>query len=231
MQSAAVLEWPYVERRAQPRAGLASISVIGLSPEGFRCLAGFARRGHRVVGVDDAPTVLEQLGLGRSGLGDDTIDAALTAAVVAGRATATASAPGAVYDTDVTFIAPPSQGSRPGLRDWLQAVRSIAIALRAKRSYHLVVLRGSLDAKAIDQRIIPEIERLSGKKAGRDFGLCWMPPFESALGLHMEVVGSDDASAFAFLSRLYQGLDVALLFVPFAEAERLAKADPAAIAV
>jgi GDP-mannose 6-dehydrogenase len=206
----------YEPRPYRPRQ-IPAVSVVGLSRPGFDCLAGFARRGHRVVGVDPRQDVLAEVALGRSGLGDDQIDTALTKAVVAGRLTAVGSALGAVVDTDATFIV--NDAMAFSARDWLAAMRTVGIALRSKRGYHLVVLVGAIAHGVTRRKLIPELERASGKKAGRDFGVCVQPILDPASGEEPAILGVSDNTAAERFADLHGGLDTDTGFVTLEAAE------------
>ena len=46
-----------------------------------------------------------------------------------------------------------------------------------KTGYHVVVLRCSVPPGTTLDVVVPEIETASGKKLGRDFGVCFNPEF------------------------------------------------------
>jgi GDP-mannose 6-dehydrogenase len=201
---------PYRPRRPP------AISIVGLCRDGFRQLALFARRGHRVVAVDGRPHVVAEVNLGRSGLGDESVDRALTDAVVGGRATAVGSALGAIVDTDATFFTQVNPAD--GAKAWMAVARTAGIALRARRGYHLFVLVGQLPSGMARRKLLPEIERLSGKRVGRDFGLCIrldQPDCEEI------VLGVSDEQAGEHFLELHEGLDVRVRRMSLDEAEAL----------
>src|SRR5205814_651898 len=57
------------------------------------------------------------------------------------------------------------------------ACADIGRALRQKNSFHWVVLRSTVLPGTTEQVVIPAIEAASGKKAGRDFLVCFNPEF------------------------------------------------------
>jgi hypothetical protein len=188
-----------------------SICIVGMTEAGFRQLALFARRGHRVVAVDPREQVQAEVNLGRSGLGDNEIDRALTDAVVGGRATAVGSALGAIVDTDATFFM--LEGA--DARCWRQAARDAGIGLRARRGYHLVVFHAQACAVPA-RRLIAEIERLAGKRVGRDFGVCLLSREGDDAPDRLAV--SDDEAGHRFIE-LHEGLELTFRRVPLGLAE------------
>jgi UDP-N-acetyl-D-mannosaminuronate dehydrogenase len=191
--------------------------VVGLTRQGFALLARFASRGHRVAGVDPRPEVLAELALGRSGLRDDAIDTALTAAVVAGRVATSGSALGAIMDSDATFLM--LENDAEARRGWLAAARTAGIALRSKRGYHLLVIVGDLPPGTLRRRLIPEIERASGKRLSRDFGLCVSPVTDATGPDGLDVLGISDGDAAERFAELHDGLDLAFRHVAIEDAE------------
>ena len=122
---------------------------------------------------------------------------------------ATANVEEAVHRSEITFMVVPTPSLPDGtfsLQYVLKASESIAKALKGKSDYHLVVLSSTVMPGATGGVVLPLIERISGKKCGRDFGLCYNPEF-IALGsvIHdmshpdMILVGESDERAGAIL--------------------------------
>ena len=55
--------------------------------------------------------------------------------------------------------------------------QEIGEALRKKNSFHLVVLRSTVLPGTAETIVVPTLEKASGKKMGRDFGVCVNPEF------------------------------------------------------
>ena len=83
-------------------------------------------------------------------------------------------------ETDATFIIVPTPSEVDGafsLRYVLDAAESIGHVLRNKSSYHLVALSSTVMPGSTEGKLLPVLERASGKRCGRDFGLCYNPKF------------------------------------------------------
>jgi UDPglucose 6-dehydrogenase len=90
------------------------------------------------------------------------------------------------------------------------ASRSIAKALRRSDEYKVVVMKSTVVPSTTDSIVRPILEKVSGKVAGKDFGLCMNPEFlqeGSALTDSMKpsrvVVGSEDKRAGDLLMALF----------------------------
>jgi UDPglucose 6-dehydrogenase len=89
-------------------------------------------------------------------------------------------------------------------------IEQIATALKDKNNFHIVVLTSTVLPGATESRIKPLLERISGKRCGLDFGLCYSPEF-IALGsvirdfLNPDVIliGESDPKSGEILSSVY----------------------------
>ncbi len=81
--------------------------------------------------------------------------------------------------TDVTmFCVPtPTQGGRIQLTYLKKAIEQFAERLKTHKGYHVAVIRSTVPPKATRKFVLPLIEKISGKKAGKDFGLCMQPEY------------------------------------------------------
>jgi UDPglucose 6-dehydrogenase len=97
------------------------------------------------------------------------------------------------------------------LRHVLPVCEAIGRALRTKSEFHIVVLTSTVLPGMTAGPVQSKLEELSGKKCGRDFGLCYSPEF-IALGsvIHdflnpdFVLIGESDARSGGILQELYQ---------------------------
>ena len=89
----------------------------------------------------------------------------------------------------------------------------IGEALKRKNSYHVVVLRSTVLPGTTESLVIPAIEKASGKRAGKDFAVCYNPEFmreASAVADFLNppytIVGAGDSSQRTLIRELYSGL-------------------------
>ena len=156
------------------------ISIFGLGYVGTVTSACFARNGHDVLGVDVNPLKVALLNDGKSPIVEDEIGDIVLQQVQAGRLRATTDVESAVAETDLSLICvgTPSNGNGSlSLSSVLNVTKSIALALRNKKDYHVIVVRSTIVPGTVNRQLIPLLERESGKKLGVGFGICFNPEF------------------------------------------------------
>ncbi|MBZ5611537.1 MAG: nucleotide sugar dehydrogenase [Acidobacteriia bacterium] len=191
-----------------------NISVVGLGKLGAVLAGVLADRGHQVIGVDLNPAAVDAFNQGRAPVSEPGLAEMVHGA--AARLSATSDIGSAVAKTDATFILVPSPSGPDGafsLKMVLNAAEGIAKALREKSSYHLVVVTTTVMPGSTGGEVLPLLERVSGKKCGVDFGLCYNPEF-IALGSviqdmstpDMLLIGAYDQRSGDMLEELYRSV-------------------------
>ncbi len=156
------------------------ISVFGLGYVGAVSLACLARDGHQVVGCDIDPTKLDLIRARKSPILEDGIQELMRDVVDSGRVVVTDDAARAIADTELSFICvgtPSAANGSQNLTAILRLTEQIGKALRDKRDFHTIVIRSTVQPGTTEEKIEPLLEQSSGKKSGRDFGLCFQPEF------------------------------------------------------
>ena len=149
---------------------MSEVCVLGLGRIGLPTAVMLANHGHRVIGVDTNPVVVEAIGQGRSPFDEPEIPALLHAAVTGGRLRAQ----GAPQSADTFIIAVPTPvlpDNRPDMTYVRQAARAIREHLRAG---NLVVVESTVPPGGTAGDVGPILEE-GGLKAGRDFSLAHCP--------------------------------------------------------
>jgi UDPglucose 6-dehydrogenase len=155
-----------------------SYSIIGLGKLGASMAAALASRGHRVVGVDTNPAVVQAVGSGRAPVEEPGVGELLS--LHGSRVTATEDAAAAVRETDMTFVVVPTPSEPEGgfsIGYARAAMAAVGQGLRDKASYHLVVMTSTVLPGATRHGLIPVLEEASGRRAGENFGVCYSPEF------------------------------------------------------
>src|SRR6266581_4954995 len=188
------------------------VSVCGLGKLGACIAATLAARGFEVVGVDIDPEKVRKVNEGLPPVQEPLLAETITAGK--GRLRATGNHKEAV-GTDVSFFIPPS----PSLPDGsfsteylLRAMQPIAAAVReAGKKGHLFVCSSTTTPGALDQVLIPMLEREIGGVCGRDFGVCYNPGFialgnvvNGLLAPDLVLIGESDSESGAALEQLYK---------------------------
>ena len=205
------------------------LSVFGLGYVGCVSAACFAKEGHEVVGVDVNPVKVEIINSGRSPIVEAGIGELIEEMVSSGRLKATTSSAEAVAASDVSLVCVGTPSRDNGSLDLAYVKRvcqEIGAALEGKRERHTVVIRSTMLPGTIEGTVTPALEVYSGKKAGRDFGVCINPEFlregtslKDFYSPPFTLVGADDEDTAAIVSRLYSKIDAPLYVTPVKAAE------------
>ena len=186
-------------------------SIAGLGKLGASMAAAIAGRGFDVIGVDVNASVIEAVNVGRPPVSEtDLADAIETNRA---RLSATLHHGEAIERSDVTFVVVPTPSDDTGMfslqyASW--AFREIGRGLCRKDGYHLVVLTSTVMPGSTREVLLPELEAASGKKCGRDFGLCYSPEFialgsviRDFLNPDFTLIGEFDERSGAMLEHCY----------------------------
>lgn len=206
------------------------ISVIGLGKLGVPLAAVLAYKGHTVIGVDIDEHPVRLINQGKSQVFEPGLNDLI--GQVHERLSATDDYNTAIGNTDVTFIVVPTPSDENGvfsLRQVLAAAQSIGKALRNKDGFHLVVLTSTVMPGSTGNEVLPALETHSGKRSGRDFGLCYNPEFialgsviHDMLNPDFVLIGESDMRAGDMLADIYRNLcdnDPAIVRMNFINAE------------
>ncbi|KRD05315.1 GDP-mannose dehydrogenase [Mycobacterium sp. Root265] len=206
-----------------------AVSVFGLGYVGCVSAACLASRGHRVIGVDVNPAKLDGLRHGRSPIVESEIGELTAEVVAAGRLTVSADAHAAVLASDISLICvgtPSTSGGGLTTRYLEEVTSEIGLAIREKNRHHVVVYRSTMVPGTCETLLIPLLERVSGKRAGIDFGVCVNPEFlregtsvRDFFAPPKTVVGATDPASGDKVIGIYDGLPGPVFRVPIRVAE------------
>lgn len=194
-----------------------TISVVGLGRLGLPMAVHFASRGFDVIGVDTNIETLRSLAEGKSPIYERGVQELLDK--YGKRIEAIESTKYAVENSEATFIIVPTPSEPNGkfTSKYVEdACRGIAKGLATKEAYHLVVVTSTVFPGTMVNRILPLLEKASGKMCGKDFGLCYNPEF-IALGNVLQgmaepdavLIGESDKKAGDTLVSIYQKVCIA----------------------
>lgn len=117
------------------------------------------------------------------------------------------------WQPDVTMftVNTPTQGKRINLQYIESAARDFGERLGGATNYQLVVVRSTVVPGTTEELIMSTIEEASGKKAGRDFGVCMNPEYlrektatEDFAHPWIVVIGQYDTRSGDILADLYR---------------------------
>jgi GDP-mannose 6-dehydrogenase len=156
------------------------IAIFGLGYVGSVSAACLAAAGHDIVGVDVDAHKLAMVREGRSPINEPGLDDLLGRMVAAGRMTVTDDTAAAVQTSELSLICVGTPSRRNGSLDssFLERViEQIGAALAAGGQYHVIAVRSTLLPGVLRNRLIPLLERTSGRQVGAGIGLCVNPEF------------------------------------------------------
>jgi GDP-mannose 6-dehydrogenase len=192
---------------------MTSISVFGLGYVGTVTAACFASKGHRIIGVDQNPLKTKRIAAGKSPILEARVEEILGSAHRQGLVAASHDVSDAILNSDISFITvgtPSERNGSPDLSHIRKVCADIGQALKAKQTFHWIVLRSTVLPGTTEGVVIPAIESASQKKAGRDFLVCFNPEFlrESTavadfFNPSFTLIGTDDASQASPVRELY----------------------------
>lgn len=120
----------------------------------------------------------------------------------------------AVLNSSITFIVvtTPSRKNGSIALNYVHGVlNDVALSLREKKDYHLIVLVSTVLPLSSNNEIIPRIEKISGKKCSEHFGYCYNPEFialgsviKNLLNPDMVLIGESDQKAGDILENFYR---------------------------
>jgi len=157
-----------------------NISVFGLGYVGCvtgACLANF---GNRVIGVDPNMVKVDMINQGKNPIVEKDLDTLLDKVSRSHKFSATSDWNKAVNETDVAMVCvgtPHRTNGSIDLKFIKRVSEHLGQALKNKVGYFVVVIRSTVLPGTVEGTVIPILEQESGKKLGKDFGLCMNPEF------------------------------------------------------
>ena len=190
------------------------ISIVGTGYVGLCTAVGFALKGYRVI---TSTHQLEKVMLINDGIPpfyEPRLSDTLKEVVEKGLLECVLDLEMAILNTDISFIATGTP-SRPdgsiNLKFIKKSSKEIGLALKKKKSYHLIVVKSTVTPGTTQNIIKSIIEEYSGKECGKGFGLCMNPEFlreGSALADTLNpdriIIGEYDKKSGDILESLYQ---------------------------
>lgn len=165
-----------VKKELNKMLKIRNISVIGLGKLGLCMAACFACKGFKVIGVDIDIEKINKINKGMSPIEETSLEELILK--LKGKLSATDDYKKAILASDTTFIvvATPSLADGSFSNEYLEkTLYRIAEVLRSKKDYHLVVITSTVMPQTTEKVAKFILEKVSGKKCGKDFGLAYNP--------------------------------------------------------
>lgn len=201
------------------------ISVIGCGHVGLVVAACLANLGNKVTVVDIDETRVRKVNSKTSPFYEEGLAEILRNVDI--EATSDYQR---IVDSDIIYICVGTPSKADGsisLEYVARAAERIASVLEEKNGYGIIAVKSTVVPGTTEEVVIPILER-SGKKAGRDFGVCTTPEFlREGRGIHdfmnpaRIVVGEYDRKSGDVLCKLYSSFNTPLLRVSLKTAEMI----------
>jgi GDP-mannose 6-dehydrogenase len=193
------------------------VSVFGVGYVGCVTAACLAHEGHQVIGVDVDPLKIQSINEGRSPFFEPGLDDLLREEVRTGRLQATVNQGEAVRNSDLALICVGTPTNPEGTirLDYLRrVVTTIAQELQQSNRYYVVALRSTVLPNAIENELVPLLERNSFKSVGEQIGFVYNPEFlREGMALKdfhdapWTIIGASDAKAGDIVADLYKSVE------------------------
>ncbi len=201
------------------------VSIIGSGYVGLVSGVCLAKLGHKVTIVDIDEDKIDMIGKGMSPIYEQGLDELLAQVHIE-----ITSDYRKISNSDIILLCvstPLSEEGDISLQQVTKATEQTTEALKGKRKYWVVAMRSTLPPGTTEEVIIPILER-TGKKLGRDFGVCVSPEFlREGRAIHdfmnpdRLIVGESDKKAGSMLLNLYSSFDVPILRTTIKTAEMI----------
>ena len=194
-----------------------NISIFGMGYVGCILAAGHSSQGHKIIGLDINQSKLDILNHGKSPVFEKDIDNYISEAIKKGLLETTTDANQAIKNSEISLISvgtPSKENGEINLNFTIKVCEDIAKALKEKQTYHLIVFKSTLFPGTVENILIPLIEKTSGKKVGKDFGICHNPEFlregsgmEDFFNPPVIVIGQLDQKSGDLLEQIYKEIN------------------------
>lgn len=211
------------------------ISIIGAGYVGLISGACFAKLGHDVILIDidaeklAAITKNEYLPIHEEGLQELLGEVHIETSTDYGK----------TMESDVIFICVGTDADEDGnilSEHLINAANHIAGVLKKRSSYCVIAIKSTVGPGMTENLVIPLLEK-SGKKAGKDFGVCMSPEFlQEGRGIYhfmnpsRIIIGEYDGRSGDLLERLHQNLKAPVIRTSLRTAEMIKLASNAFLA-
>jgi GDP-mannose 6-dehydrogenase len=189
------------------------INIYGLGYVGSVSAACLAAAGHDVLGIDIDRAKVDSINRGESAVVEPGLSDLINQGVASGRLRATVDQ---IADADISLVCvgTPSNENGSLCLDYIaRAASQIGEFLKTAASYHVVCIRSTVLPGTIGSVVVPLLEQHSGKKAGRDFGVCMNPEFlregssiKDFYAPPFTIIGEIDSRSGDTVARLYEGI-------------------------
>lgn len=205
------------------------INIFGLGYVGCVSAACLAKDNHKVTGFDVDPTKLEIINSGKSPIVEEGLNELIYETTKSGNLTTSEGKNPPPADVSIICVGTPSNENGSLDLKYLREVgKQIGLYLKVLNSYHVVVNRSTVLPGTLEEVLIPILEKYSGKKVGKDFGLSMNPEFmREGTSIHdyynppFTVIGEYDKRSGDIIEEIYKNISAPIYRTNLKVAEML----------
>ncbi|MBT3408922.1 UDP-glucose/GDP-mannose dehydrogenase family protein [archaeon] len=209
---------------------MAKICVVGTGYVGMIQSVGMAKLGFNVIAVDIDENKVDKINNKIPPIYEKGLKKLLEK-LVPSKMSATTDLKKAVMESDVTFVCVGTPSKKQGSMSMYQlevVSKEIGKILKNKNKYHVIVVKSTVIPGTSENIVVKTIEKKSGKKCPKDFGIVMNPEFlkeGTAIDDFFEpdriVLGSNDSKALKIIKKLYSSFKCPVLETSLKEAEMI----------
>jgi len=216
------------------------LCVIGTGYAGIVNAVGFAALGNDVLCVDIDEKKIALINSGKSPIFEPELEEKLSIALKQGKILATTDIKTGISDAEIIFVSVGTPSKQDGSIDlkYIEAsAKSLGFALKNK-GYCVIIMKSTVVPGTTEGEFLRVLEKESGKKAGKDFGLSMCPEFLREghaifdfFNPDRVVIGVSDKKAEASVVELHNQLKAKTLITDIKTAEMIKYISNAFLAV
>ncbi len=214
--------------------------IVGTGHVGLVYGVAFALAGHDVRCTDVDAGVVENLERGQPSFFEPGLEDALLEARRSNRIAFSTNTIASARDADVVFLCVPTPSLADGSIDlsYIEgAAQTVGKGMRSAGGYRVVAVKSTVLPGTTERIVRPALEKSSGKKAGKDFGLAMNPEFlregsavEDAMVPDRIVIGALDERSAAAVKGIYASAKCPVMVTDLRTAEMIKYATNAFLA-
>jgi GDP-mannose 6-dehydrogenase len=154
------------------------ISILGLGYVGSVSAGCLADLGHEIIGVDVDERKVASFNSAVPPISEPGLNELFKAN--AKKLSATTDSVKAVLESDASIVCvgtPSLPSGGVDISNVMSAVEQVAQGMRRKKGFHVVMMRSTIPPGTTEEKVIPLLEKTSGKKCGKEFGVAYNPEF------------------------------------------------------
>lgn len=208
---------------------MVKVSIIGAGYVGLVTGIGLASTGYDVICIEKIREKVDKIRQGSPTIHEKDLEKLLSNTI--NKKFNITTEIKSILETDITIICVGTYSKEDGSIDLSQIENTAKILgeiLKSKDTYHTIVIKSTVVPTTTRKKIMPLIEKTSGKKFGKELGLCVNPEFlreghavEDFLNPDRIIIGEIDSKSGGVLENLYKKFNTKIIRTNLETAEMI----------